>query len=185
MNSAETKSRIRNELLSLMREKPVETIKVTEITEKLGISRTTFYSYYNSIHDVLQEIENMFISDFERFNRDFHGSPFDDKYFNIPYPTITETLRFLNRYRSLLSILTDENNGDPIFRYKCKKLINEEFYKKAISQDYIHVKNKLAEVYMTGGHFEMFLYYFSNDLKMDYEEMAVMIYTIMFRPYRP
>ena len=57
-----TERQIWGALIALMEEKPLDKIKVTELTQRAGISRSTFYSYYDSVYDVLQDIEDDFLS---------------------------------------------------------------------------------------------------------------------------
>lgn len=55
-------------LLSLLEKKDIEFIKVTEITKKAGVNRSTFYLHYDDIYDLLEEtIDNLnkqFVSTF-------------------------------------------------------------------------------------------------------------------------
>lgn len=53
-------ARIREHLLELMKVMPIERIKVTSFSNEIGISRATFYQYYDSIYDVLQQIEDIY-----------------------------------------------------------------------------------------------------------------------------
>lgn len=52
-----TKKMMKEALLELLEKKPLEKITVTEICESADVNRSTFYSYYEEIGDVLQEIE--------------------------------------------------------------------------------------------------------------------------------
>lgn len=49
-----------NTFIDMLEEKPFHTIKVTELTKRANISRSTFYLYFNSIYDVAEKIENDF-----------------------------------------------------------------------------------------------------------------------------
>ena len=55
-------------LLELLEKKDIEFITITEITQKAGVSRSTFYLHYDNIDDLLEEtithINNEFISSF-------------------------------------------------------------------------------------------------------------------------
>lgn len=42
--------------------KPIEKITVKEVAERAGYSRTTFYNYFKDVYDLLQYIEDSFIS---------------------------------------------------------------------------------------------------------------------------
>ncbi len=48
------------------REKPIEKITVKEISEKAGYSRVTFYNYFKDPYDLLNQIEEEFISNFTK-----------------------------------------------------------------------------------------------------------------------
>ena len=53
-----TREAIRCALLSLLNQKDVSQIRVSELTEKAAISRKTFYLHYSSVDEALQELEN-------------------------------------------------------------------------------------------------------------------------------
>lgn len=56
-----TEQMICDTLIDMMGSRPFEKIKVTHITERCGISRSTFYVYFDSIYSVLQKIEDEFL----------------------------------------------------------------------------------------------------------------------------
>lgn len=43
-------------------ERPIEKITVKEVAERAGYSRVTFYNYFNDVYDLLEQIEDEFIS---------------------------------------------------------------------------------------------------------------------------
>ena len=57
-----TEKHIQETLIDLMEEKPLEKIKVTELVQRADISRSTFYTYYDSIFAVLEGIEEEFLA---------------------------------------------------------------------------------------------------------------------------
>ncbi len=48
------------------KESPIEKITVKEISEKAGYSRVTFYNYFKDPYDLLNQIEEEFISNFTK-----------------------------------------------------------------------------------------------------------------------
>ena len=52
-----TKERLKSALLSLLEEKSIDRITISEICRVSGINRNTFYQHYTDIHDLLSEIE--------------------------------------------------------------------------------------------------------------------------------
>ncbi len=53
-----TKRAIREATLRLLSQKALEEISITELAEEAQINRKTFYNYYQSLSDVVEEIEN-------------------------------------------------------------------------------------------------------------------------------
>ncbi len=53
MKKEEIDSRITNALISLMEEKDYNSISITDITSKAGLSRVTYYRHFDTKEDVL------------------------------------------------------------------------------------------------------------------------------------
>ena len=58
-----TKMMIRSSFIELLREKPVAKISVTELCERAGINRATFYAHYADPSDLLRSIEDEILND--------------------------------------------------------------------------------------------------------------------------
>lgn len=61
---AVTKRMLKEGLLRLLEEKPLEKIHVNELCRESGINRATFYRHYETPNDVLAELEKDFASEF-------------------------------------------------------------------------------------------------------------------------
>ena len=61
-----TKRRLREGLLRLMEEKPINEISVKELTELVDVNRGTFYFHYQDIYDLLRDMEQDFFENFDR-----------------------------------------------------------------------------------------------------------------------
>ena len=57
-----TKNNIKKTLIELLKEKSINHISVTELTELADISRKTFYLHYNSIYEAKEDIDNDLIT---------------------------------------------------------------------------------------------------------------------------
>jgi AcrR family transcriptional regulator len=53
-----TKTALKQSLLELMRDRPIEKITVKDICEKADINRGTFYAHYTDPYDLLTQIED-------------------------------------------------------------------------------------------------------------------------------
>ncbi len=65
-----TKKIIKNALIDLMAEKEIGSITITELSEKALINRKTFYRHYNSVSEVVTELENEILSEFAETLKD-------------------------------------------------------------------------------------------------------------------
>ena len=55
-----TASLMNQALLALLEKKDIDFISVTEITQKAGVNRSTFYLHYDTIYELLEEtLENL------------------------------------------------------------------------------------------------------------------------------
>ncbi|MCD8299639.1 MAG: TetR/AcrR family transcriptional regulator [Clostridiales bacterium] len=57
-----SKAMLKSGLLTLLREKPLNQISVSELCSVSQINRTTFYKYYGSQMDLLNDVENDFLT---------------------------------------------------------------------------------------------------------------------------
>lgn len=62
---ARTKKAIKNAFAELMSEKEISEITVKDIAETADVNRKTFYNYYNSVYDIVNEIENELVLAFD------------------------------------------------------------------------------------------------------------------------
>lgn len=58
-----TRTNIKNSLIDLLAEKNVSKITVTELAEKAMINRKTFYRHYNTVQDVVDDINYDIVND--------------------------------------------------------------------------------------------------------------------------
>ncbi|MCD7949229.1 MAG: TetR/AcrR family transcriptional regulator [Erysipelotrichaceae bacterium] len=61
----ETKNKIYNAFIELAKTKPIHTISISQLCQMAHINRSTFYHYYGSQYDVLNELSNQFVSTIE------------------------------------------------------------------------------------------------------------------------
>lgn len=139
-------------LLSLLEERDIEFITVTEVTKKAGVNRSTFYLHYENIYDLLEEsIENLnkeFISSFSiptPFRVDSEKDAFliTDKYL-VPY------LNFVKENKRVLKLI---HRKPQLFQSKntYKRMYDTIFY-PAISYFVEGEKERIYNLeFFTGG----------------------------------
>ena len=104
-----TKMFLKESLLELMKEKPVDKITPTELCRKAQINRNTFYTHYYTPRDVLEEIETEFSTQII----DSLSSRFTAENIDIPQ-MLDEICRMIYEKQDFCKILLSEN-GDAAF----------------------------------------------------------------------
>ena len=60
-----TRMLIRRAFTGLLRTKPVQSISIKELCEAAGVNRGTFYAHYESVHDLLRQMEDDFLQEID------------------------------------------------------------------------------------------------------------------------
>ena len=106
MKSDEIEDIIIQSLLSLMEAKSYDDITITEIADKAGIGRVTFYRHFNTKRDVILCYFNKRISTFE--NRIRSRPESEDDYYEIVFSVFS----FLREEKRALKLIFDSHLGD-------------------------------------------------------------------------
>lgn len=163
-----TKQALRKALIGLLHEKELNKISVTEISEKAKIRRKTFYSHYDSINELVDEIENEIISEFQKFLETLELKMFLENpfiFFKSLNPIIKDDYKF---YHNLLS----NYQGDNLLK-KIKKAIYEKLY--IITKDCGAFEEKDIDfilTYTVGGIIEVYRNLFSHDFDLSKVEVS-------------
>jgi AcrR family transcriptional regulator len=104
-----TESVLEQHLLMLLKEKPLEKITVKELCMVAGINRTTFYTHYSDIFDLMRQIKEMMISDVIRHVTSHMRASQDDK-----RASLVEYLRYMKSNSQLYLILVEEFGPDSL-----------------------------------------------------------------------
>lgn len=106
-----TKTMLRDALFELLETKPIDRISVHELCATAQINRTTFYKYYGSPHDLLDEVKNSFFIALETQLHENCPADFDN---------LKEVLLFLDRERKkcriLINSIPDQEFSELLFR---------------------------------------------------------------------
>jgi AcrR family transcriptional regulator len=103
---ARSKSRIVEALLQLMEEKQFSDITISEICDRAGVGRPTYYRHYNSKDDIiLGELDRIYFNFLESVVSQYGESP-------PPQEVITEVFEYWRQNRRINELLIKHNlNG--------------------------------------------------------------------------
>ena len=102
-----TKTQLENGLAGLLREKAINEITVTELTEQVDINRSTFYRYFSDKYTLRDEIVDNIVQDFaEHMEVDFLHMNIEDE---VHTRSLQDGLIRLSTQKCRLEILWNQN----------------------------------------------------------------------------
>jgi AcrR family transcriptional regulator len=166
-----TKLLLRNGVAELLKSKPIQDIRVREITELVDISRGTFYLHYKDVYDMIEKIENEMI---EEFNQLILSRELDSENEHT-YSVLTDIFQYLADNSTISSVLLS-NNGNITFLNKLKHVIQVNCLSDWINK-FITQSSNFNEYYYSfviSGYLGIFETWLKNDMRETPEEMAIL-----------
>ena len=164
-----TKKAIKTALITLMTEKELPQITVKELSQKADINRKTFYTHYNNIFNIFDEIENELVQNLKKLIQE-SGS--EDSILNTQH--LFEALNHLiyedfDFYQKLLS---HANAYGPLIN-KIKNVLQEECWLAARNKfDDLPDEFSYVIEFISSGIISMYVSWFDSDRKISLEELA-------------
>ena len=103
-----TREAIRTSLLLLMEQKDFESITISELVKRAGVSRQSFYRNYTSKEDIVVEIE-------EKILESFAESLNDPKYVDDPRMWLYDLFNLVKQNRKMAAVLHKAKLFDILF----------------------------------------------------------------------
>jgi AcrR family transcriptional regulator len=165
-----TKSWIFDAVMLLMNEKPYNKITVSDIVEKAGIARQTFYYNYNDKDDVVLEyLMNSFNTEIMNIETSKKDGEQNNIIFIFDYQYMVKNQKILKK---ILSVNEIENR---MFRelQKYPMSLIKQYKGKLSAEEYLIGRYKLC--YQITGFLSLFFDWFINDMPMPVEKLIPMI----------
>lgn len=174
-----TKLLIQDKLLEFMKTQDIHTIKVKHLADSLGISRSTFYLYYDSVFSVLQDLEDDFFEQLQNIAALFWHYPLDKRYLNEPHPINLKVFNLLKKHQERFTILFGPH-GDPVFQTRVNSMIQHHLCPMRIMKTLYPNHTELIVSYKIGGHLRQINCWLKNPHLATEKEMAIITYRDMF-----
>ena len=142
-----TKKALRESLVVLMQEKPINGITVKEITDHADLSRSTFYWHYRDVFDMVEQIEDEMIGEIVGMLQAYEPEAKDA----APYPLLRDIFAYVAQNAGMCRVLLSPN-GDIALIEKLKKVVSEHIivsvkYSRTCAMD---LKNEIMNPRTTG-----------------------------------
>lgn len=169
----QTRQKIMNTFWELYKDGGIEKTSVTKICELTGYNRSTFYTYFTDVYDVLDEIEKDVIS-FDKFKSVIFSNIIEHDKKEVPLRVFIDFYEENNDY---LVVLLGEH-GDPSFRQKTiKKLAPGVFSLLGITNTEDKYLNYLIE-YQSSAVLSTITKWYQNGKDIPCDELITLLYNI-------
>ncbi len=160
-----TKENIRETVLGIFMEKNIGDISISEVASQARISRKTFYSHYDSVHDVMTEIEEAILKNLEGifYRNDFitDSSSVGDLFVSLN----REIENNIDFYRRL--VVTDFYH---VFVYDMKELFRRIIAAKGKGGN--EKKMGLYAEYLSGGVIAAYFSWFEGRIDLPLDDLS-------------
>lgn len=166
--SVRTRKLIKLALLKLVRTKDIEEISITELTALAGINRNSFYTHYDNIYNILDDINCDIISTIDNIVLKYTYHSFRED----PYPLLHNFSEVITGNKYFTEYLLFSGSSGELIK-KLKEMLCERFYKIYVTErgnDHPHVKYMLS--FLVGGVFDVYQMWFTNDKDVPLDEIT-------------
>lgn len=164
-----TKMMIRSSFIELLREKPVAKVSVTELCERAGINRATFYAHYADPSDLLRSIEEEFMSELSRWV----GPAISARSSGALEETLTAIIEYIGENAAVCSVLLS-SSGDANFQAKVVDAVEQPFL-SSFSYDGSREEAKYYYTFAADGSVGMIKKWLAGGMKIPPKTLAGMI----------
>lgn len=168
-----SKRMLQEAMLQLLKEKPIDKIRVTELCEKAGINRATFYRHYQLPKDILNEMQCTFVKNVQR--------EFETEALVLNPEQFMEALcTYLYDNRDYIAVFLHSNMNQDVFgqfKEPFRELVYHHISKRKYEID--EEGFELLCAYIAGGSYFMINQWLLGDIKKTPQEAASFILGLM------
>lgn len=157
------KDSITQALLKLLQTKMLDKISITEITNKAGVGRVSFYRNFESKEDILKKYTDKITDEFVKTQPFKYDSQKFKDYIIILF-------NHLNNHKEYCLLLSKNN-----LLYLIKDTFDKYFLKKAANKN-----EQFNQMFISGGLFNIFQFWLDNGFKESPQELSNMFFNFVY-----
>jgi len=168
-----TRKVIKDALIEAMKTQHISSITVRQLCDAAGINRSTFYTHYNNTQDLLHQVEQEMLENFEHYLE-------SDIVKNIRIPstmTLLPIFDYAKENADLLNVLLSEN-CDFDFQNSIMDLVQNVFLKLNKRQN-IEMWDSIA-IFSTAGSLSVLKKWLRDGMQQSSQEISEFIHQIIY-----
>ncbi len=160
-----TKRMLREGLLRLLEDKQIDKISVTLLCQESGINRATFYSHYNCVQDVLQEMGRQIMADLAAVQSRHAGAGF--------YPNAQRMCQYLADNAHMVRVLLRNYSGQELLQFF--NTTYEQTVRESANQPQDMDNVRLVTAYLAGGCYSLIKLWLEADMDKSPAQIAQLL----------
>lgn len=170
-----TKNALLHAFFTLLEEKSLQNITVTDICKEADINRSTFYVHYKDVRSLIEEIEDSIIDNMNGYVTNALDS-------NDPMQTLLIVLRTMKSNSKMIDIFHKlfSEHGDPMFMARVNATIHDIFRKLWADSKYLGNNTEQEAIYsfIVGGNVALIVNWLKNESDLEPEQIVSLIETL-------
>lgn len=168
-----SKKLIRQAFADLMENRSIDSIKVTEIVEKAGISRATFYAHFSDANAVINQLENEII---EKLNDLLSGLKYH-KFVEDSISILYKIEGYIEEDLELFSKLIKSSSSDRFINELKQMALNKLFLQSEIPEEILKNKEFLISInFIAGGMVNLYTSWIKKEIDCTLREITHEVY---------
>jgi AcrR family transcriptional regulator len=171
-----TRMVLRDSLAALMKEKSILRISIKDICERADVSRSTFYAHYKDQYDLLRQIQEETIENFEKFLEKYNNDVSKSGIIRM----LEEMLRYIaDNGESIQSLLSE--NGDINFQKRIFGYTRQKQVLKYLAGEFDGRTQGYASIFVVNGSIGLIQQWLKNGMDVPVGEMAKLLVKMTHR----
>ena len=171
-----TKKLMKEALIDLMDQKPLEKITVTEICKIADVNRSTFYAYYEDIRALMLEIEDEVLEHVTVYSENFNDYS-DEKMLEV----FEEFFDYVKKNAKIFRVLVVQNENSNFNRRMLDTIM--EKYKMSLEYNE-ELPAKYTYIYSVSGVIGITGEWISSDFAISSKQLAKMVWQMCVKATR-
>lgn len=174
-----TQQQLREVLLNLAAEKPVESITVKELTYQAGLNRGTFYLHYQDIDDFYEQLKDEMLEQYYMIIKKLGHHIEGRESFVDPPAGFVRPFEYIREHQRFFKVFMG-STGDIRFSQRMIELIKQQFQYAYLAQ---HRQSEVAEIplkqlylfsYLASAYVGSLQFWIQRNFDLSPSEMAIL-----------
>lgn len=178
-----TEAAIRHAVIQLMKEIDYDRITADAVARQAGVSRSTFYRYFDSVVDVVETMEGEFLDLVRDVNRIALQCSRGLSCASELTQSMVSRMEHVAQHRDFI-IAVDGPHGDRTFRSRAEKVMSDYLFTRLQSEQSSFEEKALYIEFVSAGHYRMIYRWLVDFPSLSAARVAALTNKLLYSVFR-